>query len=70
MTRLLPGCWGQGGDTCSELADPPQPHICSCPQLLPDSIRYSNILHYRPRAGGLVARASPFSLPVDCYYPR
>ncbi|XP_050752945.1 zona pellucida sperm-binding protein 3-like [Gymnogyps californianus] len=39
-------------------------------ELLPDSIRYSNVLHYRPSAGGPVARARPFSLPVDCYYPR
>ncbi|XP_049676788.1 zona pellucida sperm-binding protein 3-like [Accipiter gentilis] len=39
-------------------------------ELLPDSIHYSNILHYRPLAGGPVARARPFSLPVDCYYPR
>ncbi|XP_074951241.1 zona pellucida sperm-binding protein 3-like isoform X1 [Phalacrocorax aristotelis] len=39
-------------------------------ELLPDTIRYSNILHYRPSAGGPIARARPFSLPVDCYYPR
>ncbi|XP_037259114.1 zona pellucida sperm-binding protein 3-like isoform X2 [Falco rusticolus] len=39
-------------------------------QLLPDSIHYSNVLHYHPLAGGAVARARPFSLPVDCYYPR
>ncbi|XP_074438603.1 zona pellucida sperm-binding protein 3-like [Larus michahellis] len=39
-------------------------------ELLRDSIRYSNVLHYRPSAGGPVARARPFSLPVDCYYPR
>ncbi|XP_068255678.1 uncharacterized protein [Nyctibius grandis] len=39
-------------------------------ELLPDSIRYSNILHYRPSPGGPVARAGPFSLPVDCHYPR
>uniref|UniRef100_A0A8B9G701 Zona pellucida sperm-binding protein 3 n=1 Tax=Amazona collaria TaxID=241587 RepID=A0A8B9G701_9PSIT len=29
-----------------------------------------NVLHYRPIAMGPVARAGPFSLPVDCYYPR
>ncbi|KAM6392664.1 zona pellucida sperm-binding protein 3-like [Pluvialis apricaria] len=39
-------------------------------ELLPGSIRYSNVLHYRPLAEGAVARAGPFSLPVDCYYPR
>ncbi|XP_074023451.1 zona pellucida sperm-binding protein 3-like [Numenius arquata] len=39
-------------------------------EFLPDSIRYSNVLRYRPSAGGAVARARPFSLPVDCYYPR
>ncbi|XP_074774718.1 zona pellucida sperm-binding protein 3-like [Athene noctua] len=39
-------------------------------ELLPDRIRYSNVLHYRPLVGGPVARARPFSLPVDCYYPR
>ncbi|GAB0189671.1 zona pellucida sperm-binding protein 3-like [Grus japonensis] len=39
-------------------------------ELLPDSIRYSNVLHYRPSARGPVARARPFSLPVDCRYPR
>ncbi|XP_075358028.1 zona pellucida sperm-binding protein 3-like [Mycteria americana] len=39
-------------------------------ELLPDSIRYSNVLHYRSSAGGPVARTRPFFLPVDCYYPR
>ncbi|CAM9505699.1 unnamed protein product [Bubo scandiacus] len=39
-------------------------------ELLPDRIHYSNVLHYRPLVGGPVARARPFSLPVDCYYPR
>ncbi|KAM9015749.1 oocyte-secreted protein 3 [Ara ararauna] len=39
-------------------------------ELLPDSIHYSNVLHYSPMAMGPVARARPFSLPVDCYYPR
>ncbi|XP_069713186.1 zona pellucida sperm-binding protein 3-like [Phaenicophaeus curvirostris] len=39
-------------------------------EILPDSIRYSNVLHYRPSAGGPVARARPFSLPVNCSYPR
>ncbi|XP_062495514.1 zona pellucida sperm-binding protein 3-like [Pezoporus occidentalis] len=39
-------------------------------ELLPNTIHYSNILHYRPIAMGPVARARPFSLPVDCYYPR
>ncbi|XP_075568462.1 zona pellucida sperm-binding protein 3-like [Pelecanus crispus] len=39
-------------------------------ELLPDSIHYSNVLRYLPSAGGPVARAGAFSLPVDCYYPR
>ncbi|KAM6073924.1 zona pellucida sperm-binding protein 3-like isoform 2-T2 [Chlamydotis macqueenii] len=39
-------------------------------ELLPDGIRYGNVLRYRPSAGGPAARAGPFSLPVFCYYPR
>ncbi|XP_059577362.1 zona pellucida sperm-binding protein 3 isoform X1 [Alligator mississippiensis] len=39
-------------------------------ELLPDSIRYRNILYYRPSAVGGVIRASPFSLLIDCLYPR
>ena len=66
----LPGCWGQGGDTRSEPSDTSSRTSAHFPQLLPDSIRYSNVLHYRPSAGGPVARTRPFSLPVDCYYPR
>ncbi|XP_054246766.1 zona pellucida sperm-binding protein 3-like [Indicator indicator] len=39
-------------------------------ELLPDSIHYSNVLHYQPLTGKPVARSRPFSLPVDCSYPR
>ncbi|XP_033918200.1 oocyte-secreted protein 3 [Melopsittacus undulatus] len=39
-------------------------------ELLPDTIHYSNILHYSPMAMGPVAHTRPFSLPVHCYYPR
>ncbi|XP_050192671.1 zona pellucida sperm-binding protein 3-like [Myiozetetes cayanensis] len=39
-------------------------------ELLPSRICYRNILHYHPSSMGLVARARPFSLPVECNYPR
>ncbi|XP_051632280.1 uncharacterized protein LOC127465794 [Manacus candei] len=42
----------------------------SFPQLLPDRIRYENILHFHPLSRGPVVRARPFSLPVECNYPR
>ncbi|XP_053923054.1 zona pellucida sperm-binding protein 3-like [Cuculus canorus] len=39
-------------------------------EILQDSIRYSNVLYYCPSARAPVARARPFSLPVNCSYPR
>ncbi|KAH1171772.1 zona pellucida sperm-binding protein 3-like [Mauremys mutica] len=39
-------------------------------ELLPDTIHYRNFLHYRPSAVRGVIRASTFSLPIDCFYPR
>nr|XP_025042092.1 zona pellucida sperm-binding protein 3-like isoform X1 [Pelodiscus sinensis] len=39
-------------------------------ELLPDTIHYRNVLYYRPFALEGVSRASAFSLPIDCYYPR
>nr|XP_042714108.1 zona pellucida sperm-binding protein 3-like [Chrysemys picta bellii] len=39
-------------------------------EFLPDTIHYRNFLHYRPSAVRGVIRASAFSLPIDCFYPR
>ncbi|XP_074852136.1 oocyte-secreted protein 3 [Carettochelys insculpta] len=39
-------------------------------ELLPDAIHYRNFLHYRPSPVQGVSRASAFSLPIDCFYPR
>ncbi|XP_074922101.1 zona pellucida sperm-binding protein 3-like [Chelonoidis abingdonii] len=39
-------------------------------ELLSDTIHYRNFLHYKPSAVRGVIRASAFSLPIDCFYPR
>ncbi|XP_062974789.1 zona pellucida sperm-binding protein 3-like [Elgaria multicarinata webbii] len=39
-------------------------------KLLPSSIHYRNTLHYIPSAVNGVIRASRFSHPIDCFYPR
>ncbi|XP_066476126.1 oocyte-secreted protein 3 [Tiliqua scincoides] len=39
-------------------------------RLLPGSIHYRNVLHYVPSATNGVIRASRFSHPIDCFYPR
>ncbi|KAJ6654134.1 hypothetical protein lerEdw1_007402 [Lerista edwardsae] len=39
-------------------------------RLLPGSIHYRNVLHYVPLATNGVIRASHFSHPIDCFYPR
>lgn len=48
----------------------PLPCISWFPQLLPDTIRYSTLLRYRPLAAGPAARPAAFSVPVECRYPR
>nr|XP_020648061.1 zona pellucida sperm-binding protein 3-like [Pogona vitticeps] len=39
-------------------------------KILPGSIHYRNILHYTPSGANGVIRASHFSHPIDCFYPR
>ncbi|XP_075283225.1 zona pellucida sperm-binding protein 3-like [Opisthocomus hoazin] len=68
--RLGSGCGVTGADRDGYRLEHPLGGCGTTLEVLPDSIRYSNVLHYRPSGGGPGARARPFSLPVDCYYPR
>ncbi|XP_040415766.1 zona pellucida sperm-binding protein 3-like isoform X1 [Cygnus olor] len=64
------GCGVTGADGGRYRLEHPLTACGTVLQLLPDTIRYSNVLHYRPLAAGPVAHPAPFSLPVECRYPR
>uniref|UniRef100_A0A8B9TXX2 Zona pellucida sperm-binding protein 3 n=1 Tax=Anas zonorhyncha TaxID=75864 RepID=A0A8B9TXX2_9AVES len=68
--RLGSGCGVTGADGDRYWLEHPLTACGTVLQLLPDTIRYTNLLRYRPLAAGPAARPAPFSVPVECRYPR